>query len=332
MSTAGDLRRPVNVPRVGFGAATLGNLYTAMTDEVADATVNAAWNAGIRYFDTAPHYGLGLSEERLGRALRRRPRDEYVVSTKVGRVLDDGHAPQSDLDSLFAVTSSRRRRWDFSANGVYRSLDDSLTRLGLDRVDVALVHDPDSHVSQAITEAIPALCRLREQGAINAVGVGVNDTDAAVRLAAECDIDVVLIAGRYTLLDQQAAARLLPFCAQRGIAVITAGVFNSGLLATTAPAPGATFDYAAAPVPVVERTRAIAAVCAEHGIELPEAAVRFAGEHPAIASVLISGRTPAEIEENTGRIARADARGDEAWDALWADLVHRGLIDRLLAR
>ena len=256
MSTAADLRLPVNIPRVGFGAATLGNLYTAMTDEVADATVNAAWNAGIRYFDTAPHYGLGLSEERLGRALQRRPRDEYAVSTKVGRVLDDGHAPQSDLDSLFAVTSCRRRRWDFSANGVRRSLDDSLTRLGLDRVDVALVHDPDSHVSQAITEAIPALCRLREQGAINAVGVGVNDTDAAVRFAAECDIDVVLIAGRYTLLDQRAAARLLPFCAQRGIAVITAGVFNSGLLATTAPAPGATFDYAAAPVPVVERTRA----------------------------------------------------------------------------
>jgi D-threo-aldose 1-dehydrogenase len=311
---------------LGFGAATLGNLYEPMADEQADATVAAAWDAGIRYFDTAPHYGLGLSERRLGRALAARPRDEAIVSTKVGRLIEDGHPPRSDLDSLFAVTSTARRTWDFSADGVRRSLDDSLDRLGLDRIDVALVHDPDDHVEEAMNDAVPALCRVREEGVVGAIGVGVNDADLATRFAVACDLDVVMIAGRYTLLDQRAADELLPACAARGIAVIAAAPFNSGLLATEAPSAGSRFDYTAAPDEVIARASAIAAACRRHGITLPEAALRFPLQHPAVRTVLASARTPAEVSQNAGRVAAADREGSVAWADLWAELRSSGLI------
>jgi D-threo-aldose 1-dehydrogenase len=311
---------------LGFGAATLGNLYEPMPDDQADATVAAAWDAGIRYFDTAPHYGLGLSERRLGRSLAGRPRDEAIVSTKVGRLIEDGHPPRSDLDSLFAVTSTARRTWDFSADGVRRSLDDSLDRLGLDRVDIALVHDPDDHVEDAMHGAVPALCRLRDEGVVGAIGVGVNDADLATRFAVACDVDVVMIAGRYTLLDQRAGDGLLPACAAQGIAVIAAAPFNSGLLATEAPSAGGRFDYAAAPDEVVARAAAIAATCRRHGITLPEAALRFPLQHPAVCAVLASARTPAEVDQNATRVAAADRRGSVAWDDLWSELRSSGLV------
>ena len=313
---------------LGLGAATLGNLYEPMADDQADATVAAAWDAGIRYFDTAPHYGLGLSERRLGRALAEHQRVDAIVSTKVGRLIEDGHPPRSDLDSLFAITSTARRTWDFSADGVRRSLDDSLHRLGLDRVDIALVHDPDDHVEEAMNDAVPALCRLRDEGVVGAIGVGVNDADLATRFAVGSDVDVVMIAGRYTLLDQRAADELLPACAARGIGVIAAAPFNSGLLATDTPAAGSRFDYTAAPDDVIARAAAIAAICRRHGIAMPEAALRFPLQHPAVCTVLASARTPAEVNQNATRVAAADRRGSAASDDLWAELRASGLVAR----
>jgi D-threo-aldose 1-dehydrogenase len=314
---------------LGFGAAALGNLFEPMSDERADATVATAWAGGIRYFDTAPHYGLGLSERRLGRALAatRGARTDLIISTKVGRLIEDGHPPRSDLDSLFAVTSSARRTWDFSADGVRRSLDDSLQRLGLDRVDIALVHDPDDHVDVAVDEAMPALCRLRDEGVVAAVGLGVNDADLAARFVTRSDLDVVLIAGRYTLLDQRAARTLLPACVAGGVAVIAAAPYNSGLLSSERPSAGGRFDYAAAPDAVVARATEIATVCGEHGIELPEAALRFPLQHPAVATVLVGCGTPDEVSENAARVAAAAARESHAWDGLWADLRARGLVE-----
>jgi D-threo-aldose 1-dehydrogenase len=314
---------------IGFGAATLGNLYESMSDELADATVASAWAAGIRYFDTAPHYGLGLSERRLGRALVAAccSRTDTVISTKVGRLIEDGHPPRSDIDALFAVTSTARRTWDFSADGVRRSLDDSLERLGLDRVDIAFVHDPDEHVDAAIDEAMPTLRRLRDEGVVAAVGVGVNDADVAERFVTASDLDVVMIAGRYTLLDQRAARTLLPACVARGVAVIAAAPYNSGLLSAAQPSASGMFDYAVAPAAVIARATDIATVCGEHGIELPEAALRFPLQHPAVATVLVGSRTPHEVNQNAARVAAADARESGAWDRLWADLRSRGLVE-----
>ena len=313
---------------LGFGTSTLGNLYEAISDELAGSTVEAAWDAGIRYFDTAPHYGLGLSERRLGRALVGRPQNGLVLSTKVGRLIEDGHPPRSDLDSQFDVTSTARRRWDFTADGVRRSMNDSLERLGLDRIHIALVHDPDEHVEEAIDEAVPALCRLRDEGIIDAVGVGTNDAGLATRFVTACDLDVVMIAGRYTLLDQSAARELLPGCLERGIGVVAAAPFNSGLLASRAPATGGRFDYAAAPEEIVGRAAAIAAVCEEHGVDLPQAALRFPLQHPAVATVVASARTPTEVTQNAGRAIAAAARGAAEWAELWTDLRARGLIAR----
>ena len=293
-------RSPVLVTELSFGAAAIGNLFTEVSDEDAGAAVDAAWDGGIRTFDTAPHYGLGLSEHRLGAALRRRPRDEYVVSTKVGRILDPAGAPAPgepvglDPDG-FVVPAHYVRRFDFSADGVRRSLAASLDRLGLDRVDIALIHDPDNHGEQALSEAYPALERLRAEGVVRAIGVGMNQAEMLTRFVTETDIDVVLMAGRYTLLDQSAAVALLPAAERRGISVIAGGVFNSGLLA--APAPGATYDYRAAPDSLVARALRLQEICAKYGVPLRAAAARFPLTNPAVASVLIGARSPAEITD-----------------------------------
>ncbi|MBO0916410.1 aldo/keto reductase, partial [Streptomyces laculatispora] len=207
----------VEVTELSFGAAAIGNLFSAVEPERATAAVDAAWDEGIRYFDTAPHYGLGLSERRLGEALRARPRDSYVLSTKVGRVLDplpDGGPEQSEgLSEGFAVRATHRRRWDFSAAGVRRSIEDSLQRLGLDRIDIAYLHDPDDHAEAAFHEAYPELEKLRAEGVIGAIGAGMNQTAMLTRFVRDTDADVVLCAGRYTLLDQSALTDLLPAAA-----------------------------------------------------------------------------------------------------------------------
>jgi D-threo-aldose 1-dehydrogenase len=224
--------RGLAVSRLGFGGASLGNLYLETPDAQARASVDAAWDGGVRYFDTAPHYGLGLSERRLGAALAGRPRADYVLSTKVGRLLVPNKAPTgSDLEAGgFAVPDDLVRRFDFSRDGVLRSLEASLDRLGVGRVDIVYVHDPDEHMDQAIAEAIPALAELRDQGVVGAVGAGMNQWQALRRMVREADLDVVMLAGRWTLLDRSGAP-LLAACAERGVAVVAAAPYNSGLLA-----------------------------------------------------------------------------------------------------
>jgi D-threo-aldose 1-dehydrogenase len=288
-------RSAVRVTELSFGGAAIGNLFTPVTDDGARAAVDAAWDGGIRTFDTAPHYGLGLSERRLGDALRHRPRAEYVICTKVGRLLDPADDVSGSDTEGFAVPASHVRRFDFSADGVRRSLEASLDRLGLDRVDIALIHDPDDHGEQAIREAYPALAELRADGTVGAIGVGMNQAAMLTRFVTETDIDVVLVAGRYTLLDQSAADELLPAAERRGVSVIAGGVFNSGLLA--APAAGATYDYQAASGELLDRALRLEQACAEFGVPLRAAAARFPLNHRAVASVLIGARSAAEISE-----------------------------------
>ncbi|TQM81514.1 D-threo-aldose 1-dehydrogenase [Saccharothrix saharensis] len=301
----------IPLSRLGFGGGPIGNLYAEVSDVDAFGALEAAWDAGVRYFDTAPHYGLGLSERRIGAFLADRPRDGFVVSTKVGRVLEPAFGDGDDRANGFAVPATAWRRWDFSADGVRRSLESSLDRLGLDRVDVVYVHDPDAHWEQAVSEAVPALLELRSQGVIGAVGVGMNQWEMPARFVRETDLDVVLLAGRYTVLERTGEP-LLDLCAARGVAVVAAGVFNSGLLAR--PEVGDTYDYRAAPASLVERARRIAAVCARHGVTLPQAAVSFPFRHPAVVSVLLGVRTAAEMLSNAA--AASTPVPDSLWSAL----------------
>ena len=304
----------MRLTELGFGAALLGNLYEPLSDEAASAAVDAAWNGGVRYFDVAPHYGLGLAERRLGRALAGRPREQYVISTKVGRLLEPNPAPRgSDLPAGFAVSDDLVRRRDYTGDGVRRSLEESLERLGVDRVDILLVHDPEEHMEQAIREAIPALVALRQQGVVGAIGVGMNLVDPLRRFVRETDIDVVLVAGRYTLVDRRAAP-LLEECAAHAVAAVVAAPFNSGLLAHARAPAEPRFDYVDAPADVVASARECARVCARHGAALPAAALRFGLRRPATASVLAGMRTAAEVEQNLARMAAPLP------DALWEEL------------
>lgn len=307
----------VELGAIGYGVAALGNLYAARPDDVWPAIIPAAWEAGIRYFDVAPHYGLGLAEERLGEGLRGLPRDEYVVSTKVGRLLEpnpDYRPGQSDIGNLFAVPSTLRRRFDFSRDGVLRSVEDSLTRLGLDRIDILFVHDPDDHEREALDGAFPVLAELRSQGVIRAYGAGMNQSAMLSRFVRETDLDIVMCAGRYTLLDGTAAADLLPAAEERGVQVVVAAVFNSGLLATDRPVAGATFDYAAAPEALIRRVDRIADVAALYGVTLPQLAVQFPLRHPAVSTVVLGADTPEQIVRNAA-LAAPDVPA-----ALWAEL------------
>ncbi|MFE9403092.1 aldo/keto reductase [Streptomyces sp. NPDC006530] len=300
------------VTALSLGGAALGNLFSPLSDATARGAVDAAWDAGIRSFDTAPHYGLGLSERRMGQALRERPRDAYTLSTKVGRILEPRDGGGDDLAAGFAVPATHRRRWDFSADGVRRSIESSLERLGLDRVDIVYLHDPDDHAEQALREAYPALEGLRSEGVVRAIGAGMNRTALLTRFLRETDVDAVLCAGRYSLLDQEAADELLPEAAARGRSVVVGGVFNSGLLAD--PCPGATYDYAAAPPELVERALRIKAVCAAHGVPLRAAALAFPLRHPAVAGVLVGARSPAEVIDAAAQFETPIP------DALWEEL------------
>jgi D-threo-aldose 1-dehydrogenase len=309
-------RSPVYVTELSFGGAAIGNLFTEVSDDDARAAVDAAWDGGIRAFDTAPHYGLGLSERRLGEALRHRPRDEYVISTKVGRLLEPVGAPDvigRDTEG-FAVPARHIRRFDYSADGVRRSLEASLSRLGLDRVDIALIHDPDDHGEQALREAYPALEQLRAEGTVRAIGVGMNQTRLLTRFVRETDVDAVLVAGRYTLLDKSAGQELLPAALSRGVSVLAGGVFNSGVLA--APDAGATYDYHAASGEMIGRARLLARECARFGVPLRAAAARFPLTHPAVASVLLGTRSAAEIADAI-RLRALDIPAG-LWDSLAA--------------
>jgi D-threo-aldose 1-dehydrogenase len=300
---------------IGFGGAPIGNLYSEVADRVARSVLDLAWDSGVRYFDTAPHYGLGLSERRLGAALRRRPRDEYVISTKVGRLLVPNPAPRgSDMaNGGFAVPDTLIRRRDYSRDGILRSLEASLERLGLDRIDIVFVHDPEDHMESAVGEAIPALIELREQGVVRAVGAGMNTVGPLRRFVTETDIDIAMVAGRWTLVDRSAAP-LLEDCLEHGVAVVAAGIFNSGLLSQAEPSADAYFDYAPAPADMVGAARACARVCNDHGTTLPTAALQFPLRHPAVNSVVVGMRSEQDCAEDI-RSLRASI--DEA---LWEEL------------
>jgi D-threo-aldose 1-dehydrogenase len=310
----------VEVTSLGYGAAEIGNLYREVSQEDAAEAVNAAWTAGVRYFDTAPHYGLGLSERRLGAALAARPRDAFVVSTKVGRLLEPADPCGDDLAEGFAVPADHRRVWDFSAAGVRRSLESSLERLRLDRVDVLLIHDPDDHMQEALSTGFPALADLRRERTIRAIGVGTKRADIAARFVRETDVDVVLVAGRYTLLEQPALDDLLPLCVERGVSVLAAGVFNTGLLAEHDVPESALYEYASAPPGLVARARKLALICTRYNVSLPQAALAFPLGHPAVASVIVGVHDPEQMRTN-GRLFGRPVPAD-----LWAELRDERLI------
>ncbi|RJL25215.1 aldo/keto reductase [Bailinhaonella thermotolerans] len=304
----------VEVSTLSFGAAPLGNLFAPMSDDQAGASVRRALAGGVRYFDTAPHYGAGLSERRLGAALRAADRGSYTLSTKVGRLLRP-LAPGEENDApMFRDSPPYKRVWDFGRAGVRASIEESLERLGLDRVDVVYLHDPDvAGAEEAVYEsAYPALAELREQGVVGAIGAGTNETELLTRFVRRLDLDVVLCAGRYSLLDRRAAEELLPACSERGTSVVIGGVYNSGLLAD--PRPGATYDYLPAPEPLVERALRMKALCETYGVPLRAAAIAFPLRHPAVASVLVGCRSEAEVADNLAMFAA------EVPDALWAEL------------
>jgi D-threo-aldose 1-dehydrogenase len=264
----------------------------------------------MRFFDTAPLYGHGLAERRLGEVLRSKRRDDFVLATKVGRLLRANVPPEPGQS--YVDVPPVNPVFDFSYDGVMHSVEESLERLGLDRVDVLHIHDPDEHYEEALSGAYRALDRLRAEGTIGAVGAGMNQAEMLVRFARDADFDCFLLAGRYTLLDRTGARELLPLCAERGISIVAGGVFNSGILAN--PMPGGTFNYQAAPLDIVERAQRLAAICKRHGVELKAAAIQFPLRHPAVAVVLTGCRSVAEVEENV-RMFRTRVP-----DELWRDL------------
>ena len=293
--------------RLGLGGAPLGNLFAPVEPAQARATLDAAWHSGCRSFDTAPHYGQGLSEQRFGDALQAQPRASFVLSTKVGRLLTPIAAAAPDHQGYVGVLPFDTH-WDYSAAGVRRSLEDSLRRLGLERIDVAYVHDCDAAthgpraaavLRQVIDETLPALQRLKAEGLIRAIGLGVNDVAIVLDVLRETELDALLLAGRYSLLDHSALPALLPLCRARGIHLALGGVFNSGLLATgTRSALGPpTFNYAPAAREWVERTQRIEAVCGAHGVALRAAALQFALAHPAVEIVMLGARSAAEWQD-----------------------------------
>jgi D-threo-aldose 1-dehydrogenase len=320
-------RTGVRVTRLGFGGAPLGNLFRPIPEAVAVDTVRAAWAAGVRYFDTAPLYGHGLSEQRIGAALRGRPRDAFVLSTKVGRRLVPRPAEPAAGDA-YVHTPPLVPVFDYTAASARDSLAASLERLGMTRVDVVLIHDigpvthgadDDARYREAMDGAYRTLHDLRAAGTIRAIGVGVNEWQVLQRCMRDGDFDCFLLAGRYSLLEQTALESFLPECARRGISVIVGGPFNSGILAL-GPVPGATYNYQPAPPAIVEQVRALERVVTAHGVPLAAAALQFPFHHPAVAAVIPGARAPEEVEQNLA-LLRVSVP-----DALWRDLKTAGLV------
>ncbi len=315
---------------LGFGSAPLGNLYTAISDTEADAILTQAWDAGVRYFDTAPLYGFGLSETRLNRFLRGKPRDQYVLSTKVGRLLHPCPPDQRDgIDKWFDVPS-RREQYDYSYDGIMRSVEFSLERLGVNRIDALFVHDLDlaNHKTQDVVDAhmdvlmqggYRALIKLRDEGTIKAFGGGLNDWQTCQTMAERGDFDLFLLAGRYTLLEQGALETFLPLAESRGIGIITGGPYNSGILAT-GPRKGAYYDYDPAPDDILDRVTRIQKVCETHNVRMIDAAFKFPLHHPCTLSVIPGGQGVAEMKSNI-----AAARSHIPY-TLWSDLKELGLM------
>jgi D-threo-aldose 1-dehydrogenase len=301
------------VGELGHGAANVGNLYRPMSDEQAWAVLDAAWECGIHYFDTAPHYGLGLSERRLGAFLAGKPRGEYTVSTKVGRLLRPSPetADRLDDENQFAVPASLRRVWDFSADGIRASLEESLVRLGLDEVDILYLHDPDEHdLAADLDSGVPALAALREDGLVGQVGIGSKSTEALLAAVRTGALDLAMVAGRHTLLEQ--SEELVAACRENGVGIVAAAVYNSGLLSS--PRPGGRYEYGDVPADVLARAERLAEVCERHGVTLSEAALQYPLREPAVRSVVVGAATPEQVRENARRFAV------EIPEALWDEL------------
>jgi D-threo-aldose 1-dehydrogenase len=315
---------------LGFGSAPLGNLYRAISDADARATLDAAWDVGCRFFDTAPLYGLGLSETRLNSFLRGKPRESYVLSTKVGRRLMACKPEERTGIGKFFDVPNRRELYAYSYDGVMRSIEDSLERLGIDRIDVLLAHDldifthgtketSDRYIAEFMNGGYKALAKLREEKVIAAIGAGINEWQVAETLARAGDFDSFLLAGRYTLLEQEALTSFLPYCVEKNIAIYLGGPYNSGILAT-GPKPGAFFNYNPAPPEVMERVGRIQRVCESHGVKLIEAALKFPLGHRQVVSVIPGGQSADEVRRN------ADIMGATIPPGLWTDLRNEGLL------
>jgi D-threo-aldose 1-dehydrogenase len=297
-------KNPLQVTTFGLGTAPLSNRNNGIPEADALATVQTAYQQGIRLFDTAPLYGLGLSEERVGKALRGQPRDSFVISTKIGRVLNDDQ-------SGFV--------FDYSHDGVMRSFEGSLQRLGMDYVDILHIHDPDNHQHQALESAFPTLADLRSQGVIKAIGAGMNQWQALEHFARNADFDLFLLAGRYTLLEQT-SLNFLELCHKRGIGIFLGGVYNSGILAT-GPKPDARYNYAVAPEAIMQKAQAIQSICARYNVPLNVAALQFARAHPAVTSLVVGAVTPGEVQANLQSLSAPIP------SALWQELRSASLID-----
>jgi D-threo-aldose 1-dehydrogenase len=322
----------ISFTEIGFGTAPLGNLYRAVDPEDAQRTLEAAWKAGIRYYDTAPLYGLGLSETRLNRFLFGKKRKDYVLSTKVGRLLEVCDPKQRTGIGKFFDTPARREIYDYSYDGFMRSIEFSLERLGVDAIDVIFIHDVDvfnhktlaardAHVKTILNSGIKALDKLRSEKVIKAYGAGVNEWEVCEILARNADVDIFLLAGRYTLLEQESLNSFLPLCEDRGIGIVLGGPYNSGILAT-GPKPGAWYNYDPAPKAILERVAKIEAVCKRHKVKLAQAALRFPMHHKNVVSVVPGGVSPREVALN---VATLEAKIPKA---LWKDLKAEGLLHK----
>ena len=309
--------------KLGYGVAQIGNLYREGTDENAFDAVAAAWGAGVRYFDTAPHYGLGLSERRLGQALAGRERTDYVISTKVGRELvpNPNYAGELDMEHDFAVPATLMRTPAYDYDGIRRSLESSLERLDMDYVDIVYIHDPDVYGLDAVlTDSLRAVEKLRDEGMVQAVGIGSKSVEALQRGVAEGNLDVIMVAGRYTLLEQPAAEELFPLCLERGVDVVLAAPFNSGILATSTPASKDRYEYGSAPAALLQKAQDMSDVCQRFGVALPAAALQFPLRHPAVINVVAGASNRKQIEGNVAFVEQSIP------EAMWDELETRGLL------
>ena len=321
-------RRGIHVSPLGFGGAPIGNLYAPVAEADVQAALHGALERGIRYFDTAPFYGHGLSEERIGRALAGSPRDAFVVSTKVGRRIERDELREGMLNDVYAVRGSRAV-FDYSRDGVQRSFEASLQRLGVAYIDILFLHDigrlthGDRHrevLKQALDESLPAMAVLRDSGAVGAIGIAVNEQAVCLEVLPRFDLDYIMLAGRYTLLEQQDSSEVMAEAKARGVRVLIAGPYNSGLLGP-ANGPGATYNYAPVDAPTLERARRIYAQCAAEGVDVGAAALQFPLAHPAVACVVAGLRT---VEEVTIAVTRMTTPIPAR---LWERLKYAGVVD-----
>jgi D-threo-aldose 1-dehydrogenase len=316
----------LSISELGFGGAPLGNMHRVLSEEEAQATVQAAWDAGLRYYDTAPFYGYGLSESRIGSVLSQQLRDSYVLSTKVGRLLEPC-APGVENSGIYLNVPQLAVRFDYGYDAVMRSYESSLKRLGVDRIDILYVHDIGTlthgeaaagHYRDLMSSGWRALDELRSRGAVRAIGLGVNENAICLDVLADADPNIFLLAGRYTLLDQSAAERLLPECEKRGVSIVLGGPYNSGILAT-GPVPNAQYDYATAEPEILAKTTKLQSICAAHGVSLAEAALHFPLRHSAILSVIPGSQTVEQVALNIATYQKVVP------EALWNDLMAEGV-------